>query len=296
MPHACSICRKEFKYQSQLKQHLQRKTPCTPNTQFRPLKRILCPQCGKEYSSDSNMRRHLRQSCTIKSDQKPEFEEKNEEKSEENEETKSKTDEVTKPPEPQKPTAMESQMMELCKSMIEMCGNVVELAKKPSHITNNSVVVQNNITLNLFGAETVTHISPSRVSEIVSAHVEFQTKEVIESTAMRVLRAMAEEIYANPGIPENLTAYVEPAGEIMVHCGASVADKEWMPKPIEEITPLVKTRVTDLLKTCPTIPGFGEVSTGVVNLQDEELNRLIKNVILRNRDLLEHFGIISTSR
>lgn len=218
------------------------------------------------------MRRHVRQSCT----QVPQVEEHEE-----------------PPSEAPQPKVAEAQMLEMCKSMLEMCGTMVELAKKPSHITNNSVVVQNNITLNAFGAETVTHISPARVSEIVTTQVEVKTKEAIENAAMRVLRAMAEEIYANPGIPENLTAYVEPAGEIMVHCDAGLAGKEWMQKPIEEITPLVKARVVDMLKVCPQpTPRFGEVSMGVVNLRDEELNRLIKNVIVRNRDLLERFGII----
>lgn len=55
----CTNCRKVFKYESELRRHLNRKNPCSPIIEDNA-----CPYCHKEYTNKYTLKRHITYYCT----------------------------------------------------------------------------------------------------------------------------------------------------------------------------------------------------------------------------------------
>ena len=256
----CPRCGKKFKYNTKLRRHLARKTPCahilepedlTCKAREDPeLYKKRCPYCGRAFASYSSMRQHVRQSCKIVPNKK------NGDRGMEllYEHTIKKQNARIARLEEQN-----NEMLTMMRQMSTQQGSSSNLQSPP--ISNNTttkgeVVVQGNsnrtmvdnkkIIINVFGKENIDHIDSAQIKAILD---ESMTNALISDAASTALLETALKAYSDPEHPENLTCYLsnKKTDDALIH-----TENGWEVCPVRLVlTPIAKQSLNTLFDKQP---------------------------------------------
>jgi hypothetical protein len=176
----------------------------------------------------------------------------------------------------------------------------------------------NNYTLNLFGQESVKHLTAERIRAILATAAQSLPKgsgrrlkdnetheppvlKAVETASRAVLQALIAEVYANTSCPENLTAYIPNKKEDQVMIWAKpTAETEpcWQLRPLEQLVPTIQDKVLDALNdnqpweaNKERLREYGLLIRGSYDYSPQGFARLIKGVLLGNKTLLGALGI-----
>ena len=183
----CQKCGKQFKYPSHLKAHLQRKTPCGPDPKPVNTAEIgaACQHCGKSLATDYSMRRHIKEYCKYAPT---------------NKQTESLRDETIM----SRLEEQDKKLQKMTKLMETMIDNVGTVTTKV-YINGNVNNIHNTILYyHSFGEEDHKHITAEYVENLLRENA--RQGNAIEG-AHKVMIEMAQSIYSNPDVPENLTSF-----------------------------------------------------------------------------------------
>jgi hypothetical protein len=177
----------------------------------------------------------------------------------------------------------------------------------------------NNYTLNLFGQESVKHLTPERIRAILNTAMQGlpegsgrrlqegekpgpPVQRAVDTASKAVLQALVTEVYANASCPENLTAYIpnKKEDQVMIWAKptADSAEPCWLLRPLEQLVPTIQGKVLDALNTNQPweadtkerLREYGLLIRGSYDYSGAAFARLIKGVLLGNKTLLGTLG------
>jgi hypothetical protein len=317
----CKRCGRVFTIPSKLMRHTQRKTPCSSIVHEADLtpgereKRYSCKFCGRRFTQSPAMYEHIRKSCKIANSDVG-------------------LDMLAEHTERRQIQELQAQVRRLTALVVTAQPRTLAdtLAVPPAPTTAIATNIQGNqttigtqhitnYTLNLFGQESVKHLTPERIRAILASAAQglpegsgkrLQEHEkpappvlkAVETASRAVLQALIVEVYANTSCPENLTAYIPNKKEDQVMIWAKPTEETepcWQLRPLEQLVPTIQGKVLDALNdnqpwdsNKEKLREYGLLkmrSIGSYDYSPQGFARLIKGVLLGNKTLLGSLGI-----
>jgi hypothetical protein len=290
----CSKCGRVFARKYALDRHLnERKHPCVASTTIKPPAKggHTCLSCGREFCRPSNLTRHMSDGrCPIAT---PRI-------------TISAAKKGTIPASA-KSEDVKKHLEKTNKILLELSKEVASMrderkSAEPTSVINNGTV--NNITINIFGNENITHLTSLDVLRMLNTlpqAKDFLTLENLLPAAQQAVINTAMLIYSDEKRPENITCYLpnKKTDEVVVR-GAS----GWEVRPYTLIVSPIAARVIELLFAKQPIAGVDGISPDEDNERWGKLLRCIRDnettltsppmrglrpILVRNRDMLGRY-------
>ena len=330
----CDKCGQVFTFPCRLRDHLGRKTPCAPTpgapflTNTDQEKPYPCRFCGRRFTSINGRSQHVRKYCKYTNKKGEQAIAPGQDDGDR--ETTGADEPISRPSDQQteiltlrrRLTCQEEKLRELemlLKATVVQSPSVsAETVTQSAHqIDNSSNKTVNNITLNIFGKEDLSHLDRERIRVILhdcasglpqltgqrlpegESHPP-EVRRAVNEAAKGVLRVLLTEAYANPDHPENLTMYIPNKKEQQVLCHAGEGSAPvWRQLALEALTPLVQAKVLDHLSAnqpweAPTrekLHQYGLLIRGTYDYDRPAFGRLIRTVVLGNKALLKALDI-----
>jgi hypothetical protein len=304
----CQRCGETFSAPSKLQRHLRRKTSCAPVLDREPEvqdddRQHMCRFCGRRFTHQSGVSQHIRKNCKIAN-------------------STDGLDKLAEHTERRQIRELQDQVRQLTALVkgTQLAPLANELALPTTTNIQGSTIIgtQNVYTLNLFGQESVKHLTPERIRAILASAAQglpegsgkrLQEHEkpappvlkAVETASRAVLQALIAEVYANTACPENLTAYIPNKKEDQVMIWAKPTEETepcWQLRPLEQLVPTIQGKVLDALNdnqpwdsNKEKLREYGLLIRGSYDYSPQGFARLIKGVLLGNKTLLGSLGI-----
>jgi len=285
----CGRCQKEFPRESYLRQHLARKTPCAlivepeelpPEVQADPeLEKKRCHFCGRVFSSNNTKNRHIRTVCKIAPNKRngnagmdylyahvvrQDAERAAQEARHAAQNTERAAQEARHAAEM---AELRNEVNELraavaAPAMAADRGGVVIAPARDAFVN----IDRRNFTINVFGAETTSHITREQVRGLFDYCVDnCKTPRLAAHAAVEGLVAF---IYCDPQHPENFTCYQPNQKEpvALVHTA-----KGWKSRPVAEVLSPMTIKAADSLFAKQPCMGYQKYDAMVTCIIDNEL-------------------------
>lgn len=157
----------------------------------------------------------------------------------------------------------------------------------PTIIQQNNYM--NNVTVNIFGHESISHISNEDIMHLFD-------KAVLRDHPDQLFTDAAMLIYSDPEHPENITAYIPSSGgasnnKVMVY----TADANWKQIPLTQATPPMVKKTLDLLADrqpfhagSNSLTKYGQLLSQVFKNETAYSvdGRQLRTVLVRNREYI----------
>lgn len=262
----CTRCGKEFKYPYLLRRHQTRKTPCAPIVEQEELpieekaKPYACRFCGHRFRSESSLSTHIRRHCKI----------------------------ALTPDGLQRlyehTLRKQQEQIEEQTRRINLLERAMRHKSPTFQVVNN--VLGNQININIFGGETVSHINPEKVRGVLDESIQ-ASADPVQGATQALLKAAAL-IYSDPTYPENLTCYLpnKRKDDVMIH-----SNEGWEIQPCRLVLPPMTKKSMDALFSHQPFEDAERYGDLMRALRDNEeaymQGKQMKTVLVRNRELLE---------
>jgi hypothetical protein len=294
----CDRCGAEFPYPWKLQRHLRRKTPCAPildRDDLAPealedpnLDRKKCRFCGRVFSSYDSMRRHVRTACKIAPNARNGdagmdllYEHTIRRQEAENAELRAQLAALT-----QNVEALTHAMKQTAPVPVTATPGIVNHGSIENALVvqDQRVAVSNHVTINLFGRESVDHVTPEKIRGVLEESM--QLPELPQAAMQAVLKA-ALLVYSDPDYPENLTCYLpnKRDGSALVH-----AQDGWEVRPLRIVAPPMAAKSVDLLFDKQPFEDAETFEPLMAELRDNEKRYAaggeMRTILVRNKDLL----------
>ena len=216
----CQKCGKTFKKLCWLKRHSKRKTSCATiiRTKEIPLKEQVkpfhCKFCNRGFTNQHHMRRHIRKTCII-GNLDPLMIEHVKQQQEQNillqERLEKMETQVS-----QLVTLLTTREEQHNTSMTTQNGSNKTIATQGDNNTTTQNNIKQNVTINIFGQETVDHIDYLTVYKLLN---EIQPRFEVQEAAKALLSEILLKIYGSADHPENRTCYLpnKKTSDTIVH-------------------------------------------------------------------------------
>lgn len=238
----CAQCGRVFRYPSDLRSHLQRKTPCSSASAAPAVPELHsghpCPECSQTFTTVGSLRRHMRRSAHVGA-----------------------SDELSR-----------------LRAVIEVLTRQVDAmsrAPQPETIRCENLAVSNytvdrrHITVNVFGQENLDHITTEAIAQILSESHSAGAGENERSLQAVVRTAML--IYSDRDHPENITCYL-PSKRNTSAMVRSAAGWESQPAALV-LSPVMQNSLDVLFRRQPhegPLKEYASVLTPLVGVEDSE--------------------------
>ena len=235
----CKKCGKIFPTPSKLRAHEKRKTPCAPeeipvikgnNTENR------CQWCNNTYASAYSLRRHQNESCNINKNMQALM----------------------------KQVAEKDEQIAMLKEYVELKS---QIASQSQTVINNTINVQNNMYVNVticsFGNEDLSRLDTAEVMKLLRGQVEdFMPK-------------MIEHVHANPNHPEYHNVFYDPKREkAIVFAPISETEMSWQMRNIKDVSAHITKKIKEHIR-----PGAGPYFDIAMKARDTETSNNIINIV-----------------
>jgi hypothetical protein len=294
----CEACGKTFPQNRDLQKHLQRKNPCALFVEVEDISdekkknSHRCRFCGRSFATSSNLSRHLRRSCKIVPrngdtsgmDKLYEYTLKKQE-----DRHRAEMEALLKRVEDLEAVSKLSTVADAKALAAPMDAKVsVQDHKAPPNIANmmakTAIVDQStgktvtNVTVNIFGGESTSHITPVDVLGLLRKLGPLG--EDLCKPAERLILSMALMIYSDEHHPENITCYLpnKKGKDALIH-----GESGWEVMPISlTLSPMASKSVDALFKKQPW-PGLNGVPA---DLNLDEPTRILRYIADHEPDLV----------
>lgn len=310
----CERCRKAFKYPAHLARHRARVTQCAPiidREELPPeiledpsLEHKRCRFCGRVFSSYDAMRRHVRNSCKIAPNNKNgdtgmellyehTLQRQLDVIQDENAEMRAQVAElnglirqlvagggaaITNAGDSRIPAAQIAG-----DGGVQIGGDgQVAIDNKKINVVNN---VDNRVTINVFGQESIEHVTSSKIRDILDDSLK---SPAIPLAAQTAIMKTAMLIYSDPEHPENLTCFLpnKKTNDALVH-----TENGWEIQSIMLVASPIAQRTIDALFAKQPFEDADTYENLMANLRDNEekyaAGESLRPVLVRNKDLLQ---------
>jgi hypothetical protein len=314
-PHTCPRCKQNFTAPSKLIRHLSRKTVCTLPPEELAKRAHVCRFCERHFAFQQGLSLHIRKHCKVANSKeglealadRTEQRQKQEHQAQQIQELQNQLARVTR---------ILEKGMQLTPAGAATAATGTQVA---TNIQASTIIgVQNNYTLNLFGQESVKHLTPERIRSILASAAHSlpagsgrrlqehekpapPVQKAVETASRAVLQALITEVYANTSCPENLTAYIPNKKEDQVMIWAKPTEETepcWQLRPLEQLVPTIQGKVLDALNdnqpwgsNKEKLREYGLLIRGSYDYSPQGFARLIKGVLQGNKTLLAALGI-----
>ena len=300
----CERCNKVFKRPAHLRDHLNRKTPCSPivgaDSEPAGAARVVCRFCNRSFVTRSSLTRHINVSCPIapnarnggdgmmilyehtKRNQPPETVEKLEAKVSELE---AKLERMAEALAGASAASADSRPNDEPRA-----GHAVSGGIAVGEVSGKLSITTNNIFVNVFGKEELDHATGDRIREILDdarGRITALSDEALPVAAQTAVLRAAMLIFSSPENPENLTAYLpnKKLDDVMVHGTGG-----WEVQPAHLVLAPMATKALDVLFDKQPYENAEDYTALMVELRDNEARyaagEKLRPILVRNKDLL----------
>ena len=157
----------------------------------------------------------------------------------------------------------------------------------------NKQVINNNIIINVFGKESMDHVTPAKIREILEESI--QTPLTTQSLQNAVLKT-AMLIYSDPDHPENLTCYLpnKKTNDVLIHTNRNGV-LGWEVLPASLVLPPMAITSIDAIFDHQPFDDAEMFKLLMVELRAREqefcTGGLLRPVLVRNKELLRQINI-----
>ena len=163
-------------------------------------------------------------------------------------------------------------------------GEVMAQAGDHSQISQQTDNRKQHIVINLFGQESLDHVTAARIRAILTDSL---SRPALPEAAQTAVLKTAMLVYSDPDHPENLTAYLpnKKADEVLVH-----AKEGWEIQPASLILPPMALKSVDTLFDNQPFENADEYGPLMKELAENEKRYTagteLRPILVRNKDLL----------
>ena len=288
--NVCHKCGKSFAKPTLLRRHEQRKTPCAPileledlpeGTRTDPdLDKKKCKFCGRVFANYVSMRRHVRSTCKIAPNER-------------NGDTGMEIlFQHTIRQQQAQIDRQQAQIDELTALVAKPTNSGVVISANDHGQVNVDARVQQQVVVNVFGAEGVEHITVDAIRHILQEAV--SASETPARMAEAALLKTALLVYSDPEHPENLTCYLpnQRGDSALVHVPRADGTTGWEVQPVPVVLPKMGKKSVDALfdnQPFEDAEAYGPLLRELLENESRYVGgeKTLRPVLVRNKDLLQ---------
>lgn len=174
-------------------------------------------------------------------------------------------------------------------STADLIEKIRALEVKVMNLRPGPTFIQNNVTLNVFGSEVLTHITREHILQLLDkALMQHQSSDVLFTNAAML-------IYSDREHPENITAYLPSSqgDQVMVYQkGLTGEVPSWQLIPLDQATPPMVKQTIDLVVDRQPWEGhekYGDIMRELIGkerfyMSDSGSKKQLRAILVRNRE------------